>query len=158
MFSKLIAPAKTTGLPINGISPSMLPPPGAITHSGPHSHLFMKLVYPLPPARLRPAMQLPVLYSAPHNDIVVHRGSHACPARNPHDHLGIVCDACQFSIIGSRYMCINCEDWVPNTFIFHVQSPTMPQDLCEKCEAEGGKHNPNHVFLKVSLASLCSFR
>jgi hypothetical protein len=48
-------------------------------------------------------------------------------------HHGVICDGCQGRIFGIRYKCANCADY----------------DLCETCEAKGGVHNPDHVFLKI---------
>ncbi|GFS07575.1 next to BRCA1 1 protein [Elysia marginata] len=49
------------------------------------------------------------------------------------EHTGIYCDNCNNIIVGIRYKCGNCLDF----------------DLCERCEAIPGLHDPTHVFLKI---------
>ncbi|KAJ2747039.1 hypothetical protein GGI20_000843 [Coemansia sp. BCRC 34301] len=47
-------------------------------------------------------------------------------------HRNVVCDACNFPIVGVRYKCGNCTDF----------------DLCESCEASV-QHNKDHLFIKM---------
>ncbi|KAJ2863438.1 hypothetical protein GGH94_003608 [Coemansia aciculifera] len=47
-------------------------------------------------------------------------------------HPHVVCDACDFPIVGVRYKCGNCFDF----------------DLCESCESTV-KHDENHLFIKM---------
>ncbi|KAJ2028572.1 hypothetical protein H4S03_007794, partial [Coemansia sp. S3946] len=47
-------------------------------------------------------------------------------------HPHVVCDACNFPIVGVRYKCGNCPDF----------------DLCEGCESTV-KHDENHLFIKM---------
>ncbi|KAJ2342026.1 hypothetical protein GGH92_005555 [Coemansia sp. RSA 2673] len=47
-------------------------------------------------------------------------------------HPNVVCDACNFPIVGVRYKCGNCPDF----------------DLCEGCESTV-KHDENHLFIKM---------
>ncbi|KAJ2491675.1 hypothetical protein IWW37_002125 [Coemansia sp. RSA 2050] len=47
-------------------------------------------------------------------------------------HPNVVCDGCDFPIVGVRYKCGNCLDY----------------DLCESCESTV-EHNENHLFVKM---------
>ncbi|KAJ2682582.1 hypothetical protein IWW39_005938 [Coemansia spiralis] len=47
-------------------------------------------------------------------------------------HPNVMCDGCDFPIVGIRYKCGNCPDY----------------DLCESCESTV-KHNENHLFIKM---------
>lgn len=116
------------------------------------------------PSELRPAMQLPVLYTTPHNDIVVHRGTDAAQLEIIHSPSHVRCClwcmrvlshwraihvfklrwfCTRFIIISLLHFCLHKLSWY---YRF------VCKDLCEKCEAQGGKHDDNHVFLKINFA------
>jgi len=48
-------------------------------------------------------------------------------------HYGVVCDICETAITGVRYKCTTCVNY----------------DLCAKCEAKPGSHDPSHALLKI---------
>jgi len=48
-------------------------------------------------------------------------------------HTGVVCDICEAAITGVRYKCTSCVNY----------------DLCAKCEAKPGSHDPSHALLKI---------
>jgi len=50
-------------------------------------------------------------------------------------HYGVICDVCDDDILGVRYKCCHCVNY----------------DLCEKCEALEGSHNPSHILLKIRV-------
>ncbi|KAM8945591.1 next to BRCA1 gene 1 protein [Pelodytes ibericus] len=51
---------------------------------------------------------------------------------DPYDWL-MTCNNCSQNILGIRYKCSTCTSY----------------SICERCEAEGYMHNPNHLFLKM---------
>lgn len=73
------ASVRTRGSPRSVIRPSASA--ALVLHSLTRpSHVFMKLVHHLLPPGRRPTMQLPVLYSTPHNDIIIHQGTRSMGA------------------------------------------------------------------------------
>jgi len=72
---------------------------------------------------------------------------HGCPMRSrpdfPHGPVAhnAICDACESQIRGIRYKCLSCPDF----------------DLCEKCYAIKGVHNPEHKFDTITRPS-CPYR
>jgi hypothetical protein len=48
-------------------------------------------------------------------------------------HYGVVCDICEAPVSGVRYKCTTCVNY----------------DLCAKCEAKPGIHDPSHNLLKI---------
>lgn len=81
----------------------------------PLHHVFLKLPFPIQPLTQLPKMFFP-----------------NCVIMSEKDHRGIICDGCECAIIGTRFCCLNCENY----------------DLCESCEKLGDRHDLTHVFFK----------
>ncbi|KAJ2822232.1 hypothetical protein FBU31_004653, partial [Coemansia sp. 'formosensis'] len=104
-----LPPIRACTLPSLVPHPSLVPPPSIATQT------------PSPEARQQQTDSAPSAQrstSTEPSDSVVHPN--------------VVCDACDFPIVGVRYKCGNCLDY----------------DLCEGCEATV-KHNENHLFVKM---------
>ncbi|KAJ1998356.1 hypothetical protein GGI04_005035, partial [Coemansia thaxteri] len=126
---RLVNPPADCTWEVGPLTCSLPPPPPA--HPQP-------LTCVPPPPRSRPMpCNLPPLPPSEENQqqtgrVTMAERSTATEEAHSVVHPNIVCDACDFPIVGVRYKCGNCPDF----------------DLCENCESTA-QHTESHLFVKI---------